>query len=258
MFRDERRFRIPVSVPEYITPPVPSTAGRKPGRACYDDPVYVNVDIVSDTICPWCFVGKRRFERALAERPDVEVDVRWRTFQLNPDMPAGGMDRSEYVALKFGGEERARAVYENVRGAGGREGIPFDFAAMPKTPNTIDSHRLIHWAGAAGVQDAVVERLFERYFTQGGDIGDREELVAVARYAGMDADLVADLLERGEDVDLVRKEDDAARTMGVNAVPCFVFAKKYVVFGAQEPDAFMELFDHMARESASEAVDRDA
>ena len=222
--------------------------------------MYVNVDIVSDTICPWCFVGKRRFERALAERPDVEVDARWRTFQLNPDMPAEGMDRTEYAALKFGGEDRARAVYEDVRGAGGTEGIPFDFAAISRTPNTIDSHRLIRWAGAAGAQDAVVERLFERYFIQGGDIGDRKELVEIARYAGMDADLVADLLERGEDVDLVRKEDEAARTMGVNAVPCFVFAKKYVVFGAREPDAFMELFDHMTREAEAEleAADREA
>ena len=225
-------------------------------------PMYMNVDIISDTICPWCFVGKRRFERALAERPDIQVDVRWRTFQLNPDMPTEGIDRSEYVALKFGGEEQARAVYENIRGAGKLEGIPFDFAAIPRTPNTIDSHRLIRWAGSAGAQNAVVERLFARYFTQGADIGDREELVEVARYAGMDADLVADLFERGEDVDLVRKEDEAARVMGVNAVPCFVFAKKYVVFGAQEPDAFTELFDHMAREAeaeaASEAVDTEA
>ena len=224
--------------------------------------MYLNVDIISDTICPWCFVGKRRFERALAGRPDIHVDVRWRTFQLNPDMPAEGVDRSEYVALKFGGEEQARAVYENIRGAGKLEGIPFDFAAIPRTPNTIDSHRLIRWAASAGVQDDVVERLFARYFTQGADIGDREELVEVARYAGMDADLVADLFERGEDVDLVRKEDEAARVMGVNAVPCFVFAKKYVVFGAQEPDAFTELFDHMAREAeaeaASEPVDTEA
>ncbi len=220
--------------------------------------MYMNVDIISDTICPWCFVGKRRFERALAGRPDIQIDARWRTFQLNPDMPPEGMDRSEYVARKFGGKVQAQAVYENVRGAGALEDITFDFAAIPRTPNTIDSHRLIRWAGTAGVQDAVVERLFERYFTQGGDIGDRGELVEVARHAGMNADRVADLLERGDDVELVRKEDEAARTMGVNAVPCFVFAKKYVVFGAREPDAFTELFDHMAREAESEAAAPDA
>lgn len=217
--------------------------------------MFVNVDIISDTICPWCFIGKRRFERALAERPDVEVEVQWRTFQLNPDMPAGGMDRGDYLSHKFGGREQAQAVYANIRGAGTPEGISFDFDAIPRTPNTIDSHRLIRWAGSAGVQDAVVERLFERYFEQGGDIGDRDELIEVARHAGMDSNLVADLFERGEDVELVRKEDEAARAMGVNAVPCFVFAKKYVVFGAQEPDAFDELFDHMAREAESEAAD---
>ena len=217
--------------------------------------MFINVDIISDTICPWCFVGKRRFERALAERPDVQIETHWRTFQLNPDMPSDGMDRSDYVAQKFGGKEQAQAVYDNICGAGELEGISFDFPAIPRTPNTIDSHRLIRWAGSAGLQDAVVERLFERYFTQGADIGSRDELIDVARHAGMDVDLVTDLFERGEDVELIRKEDEAARAMGVNAVPCFVFAKKYVVFGAQEPDAYIELFDHMAREAESEAVE---
>ncbi len=220
--------------------------------------MFMNVDIISDTICPWCFVGKRRFERALRERPDVQAEVRWRTFQLNPEMPAEGMDRSDYVNQKFGGEEQAHAVYGNIRGVGQVEGIPFDFSAIRRTPNTVDSHRLIRWAGSAGLQDAVVERLFERYFTQGADIGSQEELIDVARHVGMDADLVSDLFERGEDIELVRKEDEAARAMGVNAVPCFVFAKKYVVFGAQEADAFNELFDHMAREAQSEAGEFEA
>lgn len=218
----------------------------------------MNVDIVSDTICPWCFIGKRRFERALAERPDVQVEVRWRTFQLNPEMPSEGINRREYVNQKFGSEEQARAVYDNIRGAGQIEGIPFDFSAIPRTPNTIDSHRLIRWADSAGFQDAVVERLFERYFTEGADIGCQEELIDVAQHVGMDADLVSDLFKRGEDIELVRKEDEAARAMGVNAVPCFVFAKKYVVFGAQDSDAFNELFDHIAREAESEAGELEA
>ena len=217
--------------------------------------MFINVDIISDTICPWCFVGKRRFERALAERPDVQIETHWRTFQLNPDMPSDGMDRSDYITQKFGGKEQAQAVYDNIRGAGKLEDIAFDFSAIPRTPNTIDSHRLIRWAGSAGLQDAVVERLFERYFTQGADIGSRDELIDVARHAGMDVELVTDLFERGEDVELIRKEDEAARAMGVNAVPCFVFAKKHVVFGAQEPDAYIELFDHMAREAETEPVE---
>ena len=215
--------------------------------------MFISVDIISDTICPWCFIGKRRFERALEDRPDIEVEVRWRTFQLNPDMPAEGVDRAQYVESKFGSKAQAQAVYDKIRGAGKPEGIPFDFAEIPRTPNTIDSHRLIHWAGSAGAQDAVVERMFERYFTQGADIGDRNELIDIARHGGMDADLVADLFERDEDVELIRKEDEAARAMGVNAVPSFVFAKKYVVVGAQEPAAFTELFDHMVREAESEA-----
>ena len=118
-----------------------------------------------------------------------------------------------------------------------------------------DSHHLIRWAGSSGLQDAVVERLFERYFTKGADIGSGDELIDVARYAGMDVDLVTDLFKRGEDLELIRKEDDSARAKGVNAVPCFVFAKKYVVFGAQEPDAYIELFDHMAREAETEPVE---
>jgi predicted DsbA family dithiol-disulfide isomerase len=215
--------------------------------------MFMNVDIISDTICPWCFVGKRRFERALAKRPDVQVEVRWRTFQLNPEMPLEGINRREYVNQKFGSEEQAHAVFNNIREAGRIEGISFDFSAIPLTPNTIDSHRLIRWAGSAGFQDAVVERLFERYFTQGADIGCQEELIDVAQHVGMDADLVSNLFKCGEDIELVRKEDDDARAMGVTAVPCFVFAKKYVVFGAQDSDAFNELFDHMAREAESES-----
>jgi len=134
-------------------------------------------------------------------------------------MPSDGMDRSDYVTQKFGDKEQAQAVYDNIRGAGELEGISFDFPATPRTPNTIDSHHLIRWAGSAGLQDAVVERLFERYFTQGADIGSRDELIDVARHAGMDVALVTDLFERGEDVELIRKEDEAARAMGVKAVP---------------------------------------
>tara|TARA_Y100001960_G_scaffold316645_2_gene383879 strand:+ start:89 stop:766 length:678 start_codon:yes stop_codon:yes gene_type:complete len=220
--------------------------------------MFMNVDIISDTICPWCFVGKRRFESALAERPDIQVEVHWRTFQLNPEMPSEGIDRREYVNQKFGNEEKAHTVYDNIRKVGEIEGIHFDFEAIPRTPNTINSHRLIRWAGSAGFQDAVVECLFERYFIQGADISSQKELIDVARQVGMDADLVSGLFKLGEDIELVRNEDKAARAMGVNAVPCFVFAKKYVVFGAQEPDAFKELFNHIAREAESEAGEPDS
>ncbi len=215
----------------------------------------LQIDVVSDTVCPWCLIGKRRFERALAARPDIEVTLNWRPFQLNPDMPRGGLDRKQYVERKFGGPDQAQAVYDNIRQAGLAEDIDFAFEAIQRTPNTVDSHRLIRWAGSAGCQDAVVEELFGRYFLAGADIGDHAVLAAIAEAAGMDAKLVSELLERGDDRDLVAQEDATARQMGVNAVPCFIVAQRYVVFGAQEPETFLQLFDLMAGEDAEAAAE---
>ena len=216
----------------------------------------LQIDVVSDTVCPWCLIGKRRFERALKARPEVKVTLNWRPFQLNPDMPEGGLERKEYVERKFGEPDQAQAVYENIRQAGLGEDIDFAFEAIQRTPNTIDSHRLIRWAGSAGCQDAVVEDLFGRYFLAGADIGDHAVLTDIAETAGMDAKLVAELLERSDDRDLVAREDAQARQMGVNAVPCFIVAQRYVVFGAQEPETFLQLFDLMAREDAEAAAER--
>ena len=201
------------------------------------------IDIISDTVCPWCLIGKRRFERALAQRPDLEVQVDWRPYQLNPDMPREGVDRETYLEAKFGGPERAQQIYDRIRDAGAEENIDFDFARIPKTPNTLDSHRLIRWAGSAGVQDLVVERLFQAYFENGEDIGDRQVLLAIAEEAGMDRGLVADLLEDEADTDLIRKEDTLARQMGVEGVPCFIIDRKYVVSGAQDPEVFLKAFE---------------
>ena len=203
----------------------------------------MRIDIVSDTICPWCFIGKRRLERALAENRGLEAEITWRPFQLNPDMPEGGLDRASYLEAKFGGPERAREIYGAIRAAGEQEGLPFDFERIAKTPNTLNSHRLIHWAGTAGCQDAVVERLFELYFFEGADVSDHEVLVAVAREAGMDADMVADLLAKGSDLELVREEDMAARRMGIQGVPYFIIENKYAVSGAQDPQIFKQVFD---------------
>ncbi|MDP6404203.1 MAG: DsbA family oxidoreductase [Alphaproteobacteria bacterium] len=215
----------------------------------------LQIDVVSDTVCPWCLIGKRRFERALKARPEVKVTLNWRLFQLNPDMPEGGLERKEYVERKFGGPDQAQAVYENIRQAGLGEDIDFAFEAIQRTPNTIDSHRLIRWAGSAGCQDAVVEDLFGRYFLAGADIGDHAVLTDIAETAGMDAKLVAELLERSDDRDLVAREDAQARQMGVNAVPCFIVAQRYVVFGAQEPETFLQLFELLAREDTEAAAE---
>ena len=151
----------------------------------------MEIDIFSDTICPWCFIGKRRLERALAERPQLDLTLNWRTFQLNPDMPAEGMDRQRYLEVKFGGSDNAKAIYDQVRAAGESEGIDFAFEAMTRTPNTIASHRLIRYAAKAGSenghQNTVVQALFDAYFLRGEDIGDLDVLTVAAAPGGLDA-----------------------------------------------------------------------
>ena len=214
----------------------------------------ITVDIVSDTVCPWCYVGKRRFEEALARRPpDLDVYVGWRPFQLNPDMPAEGMDRKAYLAAKFGGDERAEHIYSAIVEAGASTGLDFDFAGMARQPNTLDSHRLIDRAGRAaedsagrpGLQDAVVERLFRACFMEGRDIGDRETLVELAADAGMDADETRAYLASDEDAERIRQEDLMARQMGIQGVPCFIVNRQYAVSGAQEPAVFLKAFEQV-------------
>ena len=217
--------------------------------------IRITVDIVSDAICPWCFIGKRRFERALAETPkDVEVLVGWRPYQLNPEMPPEGMDRSAYLAAKFGGDAKADHIYRSVREAGASEGIDFNFAGMKRTPNTIDAHRLIGVAGRAGVQDAVVEALFRAYFLDGRDIGDADTLAAIGAAGGLNAKVVRDYLAGRDDFERVENEDGMARKMGIQGVPCFIFNKKYAISGAQEPAVFLEVIDLLRREAAAEAM----
>ena len=211
----------------------------------------MQIDIVSDTICPWCYIGKRKFERALESRADLTVDVNWRPFQLNPHMPTGGMDRDAYLASKFGGEQRASQIYQAVAEAGRAVGIDFRFDLIRRTPSTLDSHRLIRWARSAGVQNELTEVLFHRYFLEGADIGDHRVLVETAREAGMDADLVADLLAKDADLDLIRGEDSQARQMGINSVPCFVIDRKYAISGAQDPPVFHKVFDLAINEAVT-------
>ena len=205
------------------------------------------IDVISDTICPWCFIGKRRLERALAERPELDAQVTWRPFQLNPDMPAGGLDRETYLTVKFGGKERAQRIYSAIREAGREDGIDFAFEAIARVPNTVDSHRLIHWSGAAGRQDAAVELLFRRYFLEGVDIGDREVLAQVAAEAGMDSKIVQARLADGDDIDVVKVQDSHGRKQGITGVPFFIIGRKYSVSGAQAPNVFLQIFDLLAR-----------
>lgn len=215
----------------------------------------ITVDIVSDAICPWCFIGKRRFEQALAQAPkDVEVLVAWRPYQLNPDMPPEGMDRKTYLSTKFGGDARADEIYQRVREAGQTVGIDFDFKSIPRTPNTIDAHRLIGVAGRAGKQDAVVEALFRAYFLEGRDIGSHDVLAGVAAAAGLEEKTIRDYLAGRDDVDRVGNEDALARRMGIQGVPCFILNRKYAISGAQEPAVFLEAIEMLKREAAGVAV----
>lgn len=209
----------------------------------------MRIDIYSDLICPWCFIGKRRLERALAARPGLEVALNWRAFQLNPDMPPGGMERGAYLAAKFGGAERAARVYDAVLTAAAGEGLGIDFDAIRRTPNTLQAHRLIRFAPAGEAQERVVEALFHAYFRHGRDIGDTETLIAVAAEAGLDAAAAREFLQSDRELAAVRAEDLRARTMGINGVPCFILDDRYALSGAQEPETLFAFLD-LGRESA--------
>jgi predicted DsbA family dithiol-disulfide isomerase len=205
------------------------------------------LDVFSDTICPWCYIGKRRLERALEARPQRALKIRWRAFQLNPGMPAEGMDRKAYIDAKFGGAERSRAILDTVRVAGAGEGIAFAFDRIKRTPNTLQSHRLIRFATGKERQDETLETLFRAYFLEGRDIGDRAVLADVAEDAGLDRSEASDYLASDADGEAVLGEDALARRAGINGVPCFIFNGRFALSGAQEPEAFFQLFD-LARE----------
>ena len=201
-------------------------------------PTPISIDVVSDVMCPWCYIGKRRLEAALDKLDDVEVSVRWRPFQLDPTLPPEGRDRREYLETKFGGPENAKAIYARVEDAGRDEGLDFKFGDIEVSPNTLDAHRLIRWAAneGEGVQDRLVELLFRRFFMEGGHIGRHEELISTAEEAGMDRAIVETLLATDKDKKEVSEEIAVAQRMGVTGVPCFIIENKYAVMGAQEAD----------------------
>ena len=211
----------------------------------------ITIDIVSDTVCPWCYIGKRRLESALEQvSGDIDVQIGWRPFQLNPDMPNEGMDRKQYLEAKFGGPDGAQQIYDNIRNAGDTVGIPFEFGSIARSPNTVNSHRLIDRAGREGKQDTVVENLFIAYFLDGRDIGDIPTLVEIATASGMDEAATRDYLESDEDADKIRAEDAMARQMGISGVPCFIINRKYAISGAQEPAVFLQALQTIDQEEA--------
>ena len=202
------------------------------------------LDIISDVICPWCYIGKANLDRALESNPDHDLVIEWHPYQLSPNMPPGGMDRREYLETKFGGQKQAVEVYLQIEKGAEAAGLHLDFAGIKRTPNTVDAHRLIHWAGIEGRQNAVVDRLFKAYFKEGRDISDHSVLVRIGAAAGMDGEMVRMLLGSQADRDDIRARDASARQKGVSGVPCFVVGSQYVVQGSQAT----ETWDKVIRE----------
>lgn len=208
----------------------------------------VKLDIISDPICPWCYIGKAHLDKALLDFPDHPFTMEWHPFQLNPDMPAGGMGRRDYLERKFGGKDGAVRAYAPIVETAEKIGLKIDFEGMKVTPNTIDAHRLIHWAGIEERQTFVVDLLFKAYFVEARDIGDHEVLADIADTAGMDAALVTKLLASDNDTDDIRNRDAHSRKMGVNSVPTFIVANQHAVPGAQPPETWVQIIEDIQQQ----------
>lgn len=205
----------------------------------------ISIDVISDVICPWCFLGKRRLDKAIALLAGVKVEVNWRPFFLDPTIPAEGMSRRTYLENKFG-TERLKTIHDPLIAAGKADGVPYVFDKITRTPNTMDAHRLIRWSHASGKQHDVSERLFMAYFNGGLDIGDRTMLAKIAGEAGMDGSDVSTKLDSDADVAAVNAEVEHAYRMGVTGVPCFIFAQKQGLMGAQPAEVLAEAINRFA------------
>lgn len=216
----------------------------------------MQIDVISDVVCPWCFIGKRNLESALAawrrDHPGEDQPVvRWHPFQLNPQLPGGGVPRAEYIATKFGGPQRAGEIYARVANAGARAGIAFEFDRITVQPNTLNAHRLIHRAGPSGRQDAMAEALFRAYFLEGADLSSDDTLADIAARAGIDRDEISAYLAGDEDKALIGDQDQHARSLGVEGVPFFIFNRRYSVSGAQPPEAILDVMAKAQEELAA-------
>ncbi len=215
----------------------------------------VRIDVVSDVVCPWCFIGKRRLEKALALKPEIPVEVHWHPYFLNDWIPREGMSREEYLTTKFGSPERYKGIAQRVSAAAAAEGLVYDSDKMKRQPNTTDCHRLIMWAAAQGKAPAMKQKLMDLYFTEGADLSDRETLVKAAADVGLDADAVRGDLAGDKDLDAVGGEAQRAKEAGIDGVPCFIFAGKYAVSGAQAPEYLAEMIERAALETGTQAAE---
>ena len=211
--------------------------------------VAMNIDVLADVICPWCYVGKRRLERALAINRPPHVSIAWRPYELNPDMPREGMDRAEYLTAKFG-DASGGETYAKVIEAGKAEGIAFAFDKIKRTPNTLSAHRLIRFAQRSYRQEEIVEALFKGYFTEGLNLADVDTLVKIAAANGLDAHGARAYLNSDEDEAVIKREADYARQVGITGVPCFIFDQKYAVPGAEDASVLRKVIDRLTYEAS--------
>jgi predicted DsbA family dithiol-disulfide isomerase len=208
----------------------------------------ISVDVISDVVCPWCFLGLRRLEQAIDALPDTKVAVRWRPYQLDPTIPPQGVDRKAYMLGKFGSEDRIRPIHDRLAEMGRAAGIAFDFDAIAVAPNTLNAHRVLRWAGAESddLQHRLQKRLMSDYFEHGRNIGDPAVLAEAASDLGMDGSVVATLLATDADADAVRTEMETAQRMGVTGVPCFLLEERYALMGAQDVETLAGAISQIA------------
>ena len=216
-------------------------------------PKPVRIDIVSDVVCPWCFIGKRRLETAIALRPGLTVEVNWRPYFLNDWIPREGISREEYLTTKFGGVDRYKGIAQRVAAAAQAEGLTYAMDKIARQPNTLDAHRLIRWAGEIGKAAEMKQTLMDFYFTQGGDLTDREPLVRAASQVGLDADQTRADLASDKDVAEIEREAEAAKEAGIQGVPMFIFDGRFAVSGAQAPETLAEAIERASQQSADAA-----
>ncbi len=206
-------------------------------------PARLVIEIVYDFVCPWCYLGVKRLFFLLARRQDLDVELNWRPFLLNPDMPRGGMSRADYMIRKFGAEDRARRLYASIAEMGAAEGIDFNFTAIRRTPNSVDAHRLVRAAARRGVADRLVQRIFAAHFQEGLDIGSHAVLASLAAGMGMDAAGLEAFLASGEGTEQIHAENLHAHRLGINGVPCFLIDGEHAIAGAQETEVLERLLD---------------
>jgi len=209
----------------------------------------MTIDVYADIACPWCYVGRARLQQALNQRPNLDVTLQWRPFQLQPDLPPEGRDFRTVLEQKFGSWDRARQMFDRIHRMGSEDDLTFDFDAIEVAPNTTDAHRLVLWAQDRDEGDAMATALFRAYFSEGRNVSDRDVLVACADEIGLGADAARALLSGSEHADEVRASQQQAQRQGITGVPCYVFGGEHAVMGAQPADVLTEALDDAATEA---------